>query len=88
MGYGRNRKVGKTMKAILVVDMPNGYPIEELRVWAEISCYGETLSTYHNKELKPMPSKKVPDGNETDEIYGCYVGWNACIDEMIGEEDD
>lgn len=36
--------------------------------------------------LKPMPSKRVPDGNETDEIYGCYVGWNACIDEIIGEE--
>ena len=23
MGYGRNRKVGKSMKAILVIDMPN-----------------------------------------------------------------
>ena len=35
--------------------------------------------------LKPMPSKRIPDGTETDEIYGCYVGWNACIEEITGE---
>lgn len=35
--------------------------------------------------LKPMPNKRVPDGSETDQIYGCYVGWNACIEEITGE---
>lgn len=32
--------------------------------------------------LKPMPNKRVPDGSETDQIYGCYVGWNACLEEL------
>lgn len=33
--------------------------------------------------LKKIPDKKVPNGSD---IYNDYVrGWNACIDEIMGE---
>lgn len=81
------------MKAILVVDMPKSCEDCELcRDGYLCLRLGEVDESVENGikdlrcPLKPMPSKRVPDGKETDQIYGCYVGWNACIDEILGEE--
>ena len=69
------------MKAILVIDMP-----EACADGCPVMC--RTRGINHRPSwcpLKPLPNKRVPDGSETDQIYGCYVGWNACIDEILGE---
>ena len=76
------------MKAILVIDIPKGYEADQLAVnYLLYSVDGKVLDGDMGKELKPMPNKKIQDGRETDQIYGCYVGWNACIDEILGEEE-
>ena len=70
------------MKAILVIDMPN--ECDECPLQDGERCYArqDWISTISNWRcpLKPMPNKRVPDGSETDQIYGCYVGWNACLE--------
>ena len=69
------------MKAILVIDMP-----EACADGCPVMC--RTRGINHRPSwcpLKPLPNKRVPDGSETDQIYGCYVGWNACIDEILGD---
>lgn len=86
-------------KAILVIDMPNdcdecqlnsnGYCVG-LQEYALLNEWVEDAPYYSLKKkgdcpLKPMPNKRVPDGSETDQIYGCYVGWNTCLKE-IGDD--
>ena len=78
------------MKAILVIDMPDTCyhcPLE-----SQMRCVPrDKLIEFGEEEmkkvcpLKPMPIKRVPDGSETDQIYGCYVGWNTCLKE-IGDD--
>lgn len=77
------------MKAILVIDLPKNCSECKLMYLQGI---GEGICNAVDWEerpswcpLKPMPNKRVPDGSETDQIYGCYVGWNACIEEIVGE---
>lgn len=83
------------MKAILIIDVEEN--VEYDKAIADITFHDLEWNLsptgiigvnkwYQNVQLKPMPSKKLLDGNETDEIYGCYVGWNACIDEILGGE--
>jgi len=83
------------MKAVLVIDMPTECiecPFHRIYAdgWlTETHC---SITAKRNKDgvntraewcpLKPMPEKRVPDGRETDQIYGCYVGWNACLEEI------
>lgn len=76
-------------KAILVVDIPHYVEVDDVKIKYELfigdkQIYGD----YNFNNLMPMPKKKTPDGTETDEIYGCYVGWNACIDEILGERNE
>lgn len=89
------------MKAILVIDMPNNcYDCQYCRFDArKYNFRGCVLTDTEVQDgtidickevhsccpLKPMPDKRVPDGSETDQIYGCYVGWNACLEEIMGE---
>lgn len=80
-------------KAILVIDMPSDCYHCQLHDYEYRWCYGKDESSVLTEEdieskrvegcpLKPMPNKRVPDGSETDQIYGCYVGWNACLEEL------
>lgn len=82
------------MKALLVIDIPEkhlnfinaekglkrvdiGYDYDEKEGWS-YACY--TLL-----EFKQMPERKIPNGSD---IYNDYVrGWNACIDEIMGEKE-
>ena len=68
------------MKAILVIDVE-----ENGEYYADIYRRDADDRFEGRHYLKPIPNKRVPDGSETDQIYGCYVGWNACIDEILGE---
>lgn len=71
------------MKAVLVIDMPNDMEIKDTKA-LHITLFNGlfTRDISINCPLKPIPNKRVPDGSETDQIYGCYVGWNACLEEI------
>lgn len=76
------------MKAILVIDMPdddlNDYTfVVEIIKNGVIPFSAEDLAwRYRIVQAKPMPEKK----KETD--YNAYKsGWNACIDEILGEQE-
>lgn len=78
------------MKAILVIDkMPNS--CDE----CEVRCGGYTAKEYTQKgikrpswcPIKPMPKKRSTNyTSDFQEIYKAEArGWNACIDEILGE---
>ena len=85
-------------KAILVLDeMPGScyecdfldddgdYPM--CRITTEV--YGYRFKTYENKmnkcPLKELPKKKKFDKSYRDDNAGFVCGWNACLDEIVGE---
>ena len=84
------------MKAILVVDMPErcwDCPYGHDMWQGEYRCLldGKTKLDVPNDErseecpLKPMPSEKYlsPRDEHDDIIF--QMGWNGCIDEILGE---
>ena len=83
------------MKAILVIDMPK--VCGECRasfcgdVWyCYAGEYRRPLFTENIQEkpswcsLKPLPQKK-PKDNSNELNLGYELGWNACLDEILGE---
>lgn len=80
------------MKAILVIDMPDGCdkcPIAEMR-W---SVNGENIC-YRHCPLRPLPQKKnsiIHQGKINKEIpiefleKAANQGYNACIDEILSQ---
>ena len=96
MGHRRNRKVGKTMKAILVVDIPKEYELDQLAVnYMLYSVDGRVLDGDMGIELKPMPTKEEiyeiiyqAYGNGNDETYQRIRQVVEDIyDEILGEEE-
>ena len=115
MGYGRNRKVGKTMKVILAVDMPSYIDYEDLeRYQAEIKICDKYEDLYvfakYDLPLKPLPQKleykyieddnieiskvieksnwyRFAKPNEVIEFRSFAEGYNACINEILGESE-
>lgn len=82
------------MKAIIVIDIKKDVDIKTLR--ADFEVYGDILINPYYQfrkgvELKPMPEKKAPlfDPNHCDieeelKIIHEIVGYNRCVDEIIG----
>ena len=73
------------MKAVLVIDMPDGAKIEEYRI---------TYVVYHLQgggkgtqgvgvSLRPLPEKMPP--NELGNMSLYKSGWNACLKDITGE---
>ena len=84
------------MKAVLVIDIPNGVSLDEWYavnvVIARLKAPEEELihcipydesKTFKFVPLRPLPQKVEMDFNEYYE--GMADGWNACIDEIMGE---
>lgn len=75
------------MKAILVIDLPNDLDISLDEIKADITVLSKDFRKsmlylkYKNIALKPLPERieQYLGGDFTD-------GWNACIDEILGEE--
>lgn len=68
-------------KAILVIDVDE----KVLNNDVTIIKFANDTAYYCNERLKPMPqAKQIFFGSES-EIYK-NIGWNACIDELLGEE--
>ena len=83
------------MKAILVIDIPDEYNNKDIYVLHEIYEYKtnryERIEEYKEglKLLKPMPEHNWHEEGIEDECLEWYKnGWNDCIDEILGVEDD
>lgn len=72
------------MKAILVVDIPETIKSEYLnkdlivQLWDK---HDEQYIMHDICKLKPLPQKR----EFSDESIIYKAGWNACIDEILGE---
>lgn len=87
------------MKAILVIDMPKSCAECTLRTSLEANylyCIAtlprlkiDPMTANHIKEhkcpLKPMPSYKAVDLNDTRDVVMFCHGWNTCLNEITGE---
>ena len=79
------------MKAILVIDMPENCFKCKLQDWANCrivkGCHtGDTRPNWC--PLKPIPSKRPTIGKESDNDILCMnAGYNACIDEILGDKE-
>lgn len=75
------------MKAVLVIDMPNNCEECEIIYFqghgGSICDSGDWSKRPSWCPLKPLPQKVEMDMNEYYE--GMADGWNACIDELLGE---
>ena len=84
-------------KAILVMDMPSccvqcclsqafcgAYACTQLEelIIEEESCHGR-IKRYSKCPLKEVPEKKEPN-SFTDSVYFVALGYNACIDDILG----
>jgi hypothetical protein len=79
------------MKAILVVDIPDDYKIDELCVNYQIYKNDDItrVDWRFNQHLKPMPKKK--ETRNAIQYRGLAEeyrkeGWNECLDEILGEK--
>ena len=66
------------MKALIVIDID------------ETHLHKETMKLYDRLkgrkcELKPLPSYKAVDLNDTRDVMMFCHGWNTCLDEITGE---
>ena len=87
-------------KAILVIDdIPDDYKDYQLKatftLWKIQNGVLKEIGIHGCDFLKEMPKKKVPvfnpndcDINEEIKIIHEIDGYNACIDEIIGEDND
>ena len=84
------------MKALIVVDLPDGIKLDEYiafinveRMCIPLGSLGEEkiYSDYFKfkfKPLRPMPQKMRTDADDIEED-SYYQGWNACLDEIENE---
>lgn len=87
------------MKGILIVDMPKNCAECTLRTSLEANYFHciatlprlkiEPMTAHINKEhkcpLKPMPEKNTWDITKNGHVTEYAEGWNACIEEIMGE---
>lgn len=86
------------MKAILIIDVDENADFEN--AIADITFRDNEWGTapigikhwYNGIKLKPLPHNDFIDeaeGYETEEEYKAYVsGWNDCLDEILGGNDE
>lgn len=69
------------MKAVLVIDLPEEYMGSVI----DVKLFGKdkVVHEHYVNKLKPLPQKVEMDMNEYYE--GMADGWNACIEEILGE---
>ena len=83
-------------KAVLVMDMPgscwecrlnNDYGFCSAVTQRNLSTGPYYDRRSENCPLRPLPEKKQICFEESDYGHGITKGWNACIDEVIGESE-
>lgn len=79
------------MKAIAIVELPDD-AFDKGRWYLDKFVYTEKESLFDDYandmwELKPLPQKRInKDCLVIHEIWN--EGWNACLDEIVGEQND
>ena len=88
------------MKAILVIDIPDGFERlqadVDVNTWTKGLPYERTRVVYlMNCPLRPLPNRMSEVTPATDFTHpltihsqGIHDGWNMCLDEIIGENDE
>lgn len=90
-------KKGRRMKAVLVIDMPD----EDLRdYYANIEIFKDGVLRFSSDDLaypyrlkqrfKPLPQKKKIKKDEygNEIMFAEDVGYNKCLDDILGDNDD
>ena len=86
------------MKAMLVIDMPDGVSLDE---WYAVTVVVDRLIATQEElmqgipfdeskvfkfvPLRPLPSFKAVDLNDTRDVMMFCHGWNTCLAEITGE---
>lgn len=75
------------MKAILVIDMPDGVNVNDVIIGGNGNIYfmGEGWKTSivgNIKKIKPMPEKLDYASDWEDVEISFRQGWNACLEEL------
>lgn len=78
------------MKAILVIDTPDNLKnhLDKVKVDVIGTLNGQDLFHRLNQSLIPMPQKSGlvhPDANGWCEFSEYSLGWNDCLEEIMGE---
>lgn len=96
----RRNNGGKGMKAVIVIDMPDGVSLDEwyavkvvvdrLKATEEELIYGIPYvesKLFRFVPLRPLPEKKGKhrELHEYDTDIHYEIGWNDCLDEITGE---
>lgn len=84
------------MKSVLVIDMPKNCcecPVEQRMIFGSMCAITEatveSLGRPRSCPLKPLPEKRdLGYGKEGTEWYAYSEGWNACIERIVGDEDE
>ena len=76
-------------KAIVIIDVPEYLDIKQCKVKCEILNGGLTSNYIGYLNLKPLPQKKNVDEEFAKycEDYDKKIGWNECINEILGEKE-
>ena len=82
-------------KAILVIDIPNEWleyedeKIEDLMVSYTLYSHKTIYDEAYSKPLKELPQFKKPkDPDETWDEMHIRAGYNACLEELLGGNDE
>ena len=72
------------MKAILVIDVPDemGDDVKALHITLYNGMYTQDISI--NAEVRPLP-EKFTNLTSRDVFQSHKMGWNACINTILGE---
>ena len=75
------------MKAVFVIDVPNELDVNDLLIDYCVHTKGEykTIRKGGSHPLKPLPSFKAVDLNDTRDVVMFCHGWNTCLAEITGE---
>ena len=72
------------MKAVLVIDVPDDFETKTAIAIVDVKNEkGEGVTAMC--PLKPMPSYKAVDLNDTRDVVMFCHGWNTCLNEITGE---
>ena len=84
------------MKAILVIEMPSSCDtcdfVDERYCYCNVPWFGKDVSDYvacrhEDCPLKELPQKKDVKNAKTMKDLGWIDGYNACIDEILGDKE-
>lgn len=83
------------MKAILIVDVPDDIADAYENLTVDYFLYGEPIEYdksfkeniiyVENVKLRPLPQMKYISLGDTHNDLIYEMGWNACLDEILGE---